>query len=523
MLAAACAARTPEERAARETQIRRRETAKLYVRRGRDAEREGDLAAAAEWWRQALLIDPRGDGERRIRRSADRIARFGDRAVEEKRFEDAFLCYGAILRVEPHLPDVIRKNDAAHAAFGEELHAKSVALEGRGLEGAAFVTELRVLHHAPLHPEAFLNATRLKRELLTRNYVSVRGVEMKDAGYWGLGEALVPRLTGRLREDPPLGPTRAKPWIAGRLRVKIESFAWWDEMRFGIERKEMEPGALAIVERPVEEVEDPGFAVDGDDAARDLIANPEHEARAYLVEETEIELERLQTLLRTIGVDAAPREEELAPAATPAPRRHGDPDPEPDPERTPIPPRPPSPETVERLEAELDERRIAVGRVPTTIDRGRAEAKWILPWREATRVVEATVRFELHEIAAPEPDVLVRTLRVTDVDRSHPGSLTHDLEPDPLELAPVAELEERLADELVAQVDVLGRARERRAARVLVRGRAAIAAGDFDAALDAFVDVLFLLGPDKLPGDAAAVIAYRVEHDRFYSILAGPP
>ena len=325
---------------------------------------------------------------------------------------------------------------------------------------------------------------------------------MHHRGFWGLGEALVPRLDARLREDAPLGPTRAKPWIAGRVRVEIEAFEWWDETGFGIERKKMDPSALALVELPVEEAET------GSDAARDLVANPEHQARSFIVEETQIEVDRLQAILRA-PLTLSERSESKGRSAKPI--------------RTPIPPRQPSAELVEELEADLEDRRDALGRVATNLDRDKAKARWILAWRETARTVEARVRFELHEFAAAEPDVIVRTLRVIDADRTHPGSALHDVDPDPFELSAIDVLERGLADAFVAEVDVLGKARERRAARVLARGREALAAGDVETALDAFVDVLFLVGPDKLPDDAAAVIAFRVEHDRFRSILAGPP
>lgn len=473
------------------------------MQRGREAEREGDLAAAAEWWRQASLLDPESGALRRLRRRAREVERFGDRAVEARRYRDAFLSYGALLHLEPDVPELIRKNDAAHAALGEELHANAIALEARGLEGAAFATELQALHHAPLHPDAFTAAARLKAELLTRNHVAVQGIEIEDGGAWGFAEALVPRLEVRLREQPPLGPTRAKPWIAGRVRVSVERFEWWDDTRFGIERKKMDPAALALVDMSVEEVEE-GALLAVEDVERDLVANPEHEARAFLVSETEAELERLHALLR-------------GPEPTPKPKRGATP------VRTPFPPRPPAPEAAEKLEADLEARRDGLGRVPVNLDRGKARARWILPWRETTRTADARVRFELHEIAAPEPDVVTLTLSASALDRTHPGNATHDVDPDPFELPELAALEEKLADAFVARVDVLGKARERRAARLLAQARESLETGDIDGALDAFVDVLFLVGPDKLPDDAAAVIAHRLEHDRFRNVLAGPP
>lgn len=492
--------------------------------RGRETARTGDYAAAAEWWRQAALLHPEGSAERRIRRAAAEIERFGDRSVESKRFEDAFLCYGALLQVEPDLPQIIVKNDRAHASFGEELHAKAVELDARELAGAAFATELRALHHAPLHPQAFANAARLRLELLARNHIAVQGIEMHDHGFWGLGEALVPRLNERLREETPLGPTRAKPWIAGRVRVQIESYEWWEETRFGIERKKMDPEALALVEMPAIEAEEGGLSGSGPEAAeRDLVANPEHDARAFLVAETEIEAERLQSILRDAGTPVPTPTPEAPPKRNKKRRKKKEPEPVAAPVRTPIPPRPPSAEEVEGLQADLEDRRDSLGRVATNLDRSKAKARWILPWRETTRVVEARVRFELHEFAAPEPDVLVRTLRVTDADRTHPGSALHGVDPDRFEISTLEALDDRLADAFVSEVDVLGQARARRATRVIAAGRSALDAGDVETALDAFVDALFLVGPDKLPEDAAAVIASRVEHDRFRSILAGPP
>jgi tetratricopeptide (TPR) repeat protein len=112
-----CAARTPADQAAFEARRLNREQSELYVLRGREAERGGDMAAAAEWWRQAALLDPEGKAETRIRRAAASIERYGDGAVEQNQYEDAFLCYGALLQIEPDLPQIIRKDDAAHAAF----------------------------------------------------------------------------------------------------------------------------------------------------------------------------------------------------------------------------------------------------------------------------------------------------------------------------------------------------------------------------------------------------------------------
>ncbi len=464
------------------------EVARVYVARGDGAMAKGACGEAAEWWRQAAALDASSPGARRIRRHALALEDCGNAALAGKRWRDAQRAFEAVLHVRPLHPEATRGAQDARRGLGKELHTQAKSLEKRGLDGAAYATDLAALQHDPLQPDAFPAAVRLRRELTAASHLQVQSIRVQDGGAWGLADALGELLAVRVLEEPPLGPTRKKPMSAGKLHVTIEAFTWWDEATFGIERRKMDGDALALVL---------GTADLSAEISADLVPNPEYEARDWIASQTEEEYERLQAILRAEPPDKKKK-------------------------RAPIPPRAPEAKVVEDLQSQLEERRAAVGRVPATLARGQARAAWILPWCEQSRVATARVKLELRDDER-EPDVYVveKTVRVS--DRTHPGSALHEVAPDPLELPELAEIEARLAEELVSGVDALGKARERRAARRVREGREALSISDEDAAVDAFVQALFLVGPERLPDDVAKTIAGRVEHDRLKVLVTGPP
>ena len=160
--------------------------------------------------------------------------------------------------------------------------------------------------------------------------------------------------------------------------------------------------------------------------------------------------------------------------------------------------------------------------MPVNVDRSEFRDVWILPWSDVTRVLEARVRFEL-TLVDDEPILVAETKQVRATDRRHRGNKTHATPSDPLELPGVRVLERQLAKLCVEETDVFGSALARRAARLLAIGRKARDEGERDAALDAFTEALFCLGPAKLPEDAATLIRERTEIDDLRRIVSGPP
>ncbi len=172
---------------------------------------------------------------------------------------------------------------------------------------------------------------------------------------------------------------------------------------------------------------------------------------------------------------------------------------------------------IEAARKDLRAAKTALAALPATI---RPPATFDLAWQEVTRTVEATVRFELHEPDMDEPLVLELTRRVERSDRTHKGDAKRGVLADPLTLPSHDALTAELAGSFGEGATLLETARERRIATRLEKGKAHLAAGRTEAALDSFVEVLFLAGPSALGDAEAAFVARSMERDEVETLLA---
>ena len=201
----------------------------------------GRLGDASVAWRDAMGLDPHGRGESALRKHKADFVQSGDAAFRAKRWVAAYQAYEAVIAVTRAVdePRILERNSEAHRRHGADVHAVALELFDRGQEGAALAAELYALHHDPLNGKAFERAHQLRLELTARNHISVQAIELDDDGYTGFANA-------------------------------------------------MGPG------RPL---------VEGEGGMTDLVANPEHEARAHLTQEIDTELDRMAELSRKLPMD----------------------------------------------------------------------------------------------------------------------------------------------------------------------------------------------------------------------------
>lgn len=175
---------------------------------------------------------------------------------------------------------------------------------------------------------------------------------------------------------------------------------------------------------------------------------------------------------------------------------------------------------IDETKEDLAEAQRVLEQLPAKVPPPPPAPTWSLAWKDTTRSVTARVRFEITEPDFPEAMVLTLTETIAKTDRTHDGSAKHHVAPDALKLAGYDELVAELAKKLEHGTNVIGDARERRVTTLLEKGRDDLHHGRDSEALDAFVAVLFLMGPHALPEDAAAFVAKTLEHDRFKDVVA---
>lgn len=170
--------------------------------------------------------------------------------------------------------------------------------------------------------------------------------------------------------------------------------------------------------------------------------------------------------------------------------------------------------------AQKDASLAGIDRRPVTGKNAKPGATWDLAYREVTRTVEATVRFELKESGVAAPVVVEITERLERTDRTHAGSKKRRVAADPLTLPSSKAMLAELAPRFGAGASVIATARDRRVQMGLVQAKRALARGRTDEALHAYVEVLFACGPDALPPDAAAFVARATGRDSVETLLA---
>lgn len=448
-----------------------RKVAMIWTQRGDQALAAGKVDEAADWWKRSLDLQPKDvkptSAREHIRTNAAALETFADAAGKDKRYDSAFKAYAALLAVFPERTDLYGKSQTLHKQFASELDARAIEMAKRGLTGAALATDLRALHNDPLQPDAFGHADGFRKDLRGRTQVAVQGVAMADNGWWGLGSALVPRLTRRLGQYPPYGPTKSSTAVPAVFKVTIEDFSWWDKTEHGYETR-----------------------VDKRTGDAQKVANPEKATQQAIVDQLTTELKVMEASMAAAADPApsptpAPKGKKAAPAPTPAPR-------------TPPAARAPTPDEVAAKRAELDAATQKLAGLPDEITLAAGQVAWTLAFKDVTRTAKAKVRFELVEPDFPEPVVLERELTAGGKDRTFEANLDHGVQADPLELPTVEALIGQLADQYADGIDVLKSARDRRAHRFVEEADRAHTAGQEDEAVDAYVSAVFVGGADAL-------------------------
>lgn len=497
-----------------------REVASLYVQRAADANVKGDLGRAGELWRKALEMTPDPLVQEMVRTeifaNASSLEYFGDVSSDFYAWEDALGAYGALLLVQPNSVELMEKYREAKREFAGDLSIASDELQRKNLKGAALVTSLRALAHDPMQQGAFDRVTVLRKELAGRTRVAVQEVEVEDKGH-GNGArnfalALVPKLTPHLDDYAPYGPTK--------------------------DPKALPANFVAIVE----DVQKDEKTVTGEDvlpntipASKEPIVNPAIAEQEKVVAGLNKELKELQEQVKKSKPGRQPRPAAAKPApATKKKGKNGKAVASSEPAKL-------SPAKKKLLEAEeakrkeglelarqVDKKRKEIASalaelkaLPATVPPPPPPPTFTLAWKEVTRSVTAKVRFELRERDMGEPITVTIEKTLTKTDRTHTGNEKQGVFADALELPSFEAMYQELADQFGDGASVIARARDRRVERVLAEARNKKAMGEEDAALDAYVESLFLLGAEGLPEDAAIEVAKSAENEKLLEILGG--
>jgi tetratricopeptide (TPR) repeat protein len=457
-----------------------REVIAVWTKRGNQANSAGRLGEAGTWWRKAVeLTHPlertSGNAWAAIQKNATALEYHGDVAFGEQRYEEAIGTWGAVLLVDPDRGDIIQKNGEAQKEFAAELHELALSLAKRNLLGAALVTDLRALRYDPMQSEAFSAGSTLRRTMRSRTRIAVQEIKLEDKGYKGLSGPLLARLTPHMEDYPPYGPTKDPAAMRASFTVTIEEFDRKEETKEGKDE-----------------------LVNDEVPSTVPIANPAiPEQRA-----------------KVAALDKRLRDKQLELKASIAAKRSGKPQPYGEDKGLELA------RTIDQTKEDLAVARRVLEQLPPKVQPPPPSPTWTLPWTETTRSVTARVRFEISEPDFPEPIVLTLTETVSKTDRAHDGSVKHAMAADALKLPSYDEMVVDLAKKLEHGNDVLRDARQRRVDTLIEKGRDHANHSREGEALDAFVAVLFLMGPQALPADAAAFVSKTLEHDRFKDVIA---
>ena len=457
-----------------------REVIRLWTKRGNQANRDGRLGDAGMWWKKAIeltheLERPTSDAWLAIEKNSTALEYHGDVAFGEGRWEEAIGTYSAVLIVDPTKLEITQKNGEAQKQFAQDLHENALALAKRNLLGAALVTDLRALHYDPMQSEAFSAGSELRKTMRSRTRIAVQEIKLEDKGFKGLANPLLSRITPHMEDYAPYGPTKDPNAMRAQFTVTIEDFSKTEETKDGKDE-----------------------LVNDEVPSTVPIANPAIPVQQAKISELNKKLAELKAKLKA-NLDA---------------KRAGKPQPYGGDQGLAIA------REIDATKLELASAQKALAALPAKVPPPPPAPTWTLPWKETTRTVTARVRFEISEPDFDQPVVLTLEEKVVKTDRTHDGSVKHRMMADPLTLPAYDEMVAELAKKLEHGTKVIADARQRRVDTLVERGRDHLNHSRESEALDAFVAVLFISGPQALPEDAAAFVARTLEHDRFKDVVA---
>lgn len=471
-----------------------REVALLDVKKAETSNAAGKLGEAGDLWKQALDLtdDPtvRQSVTDSIGANASALEYYGDISSQFYSWQDAIGAYGALLIVRPNDVDLLERYRQAKREFAGDLNLASDELNRKDLAGAALVASLRALQNDPMQSGAFDRVANLRRTIAGRSKVALNEVKIEDKGYHGLGLALSPKLTRKIADYPPYGPTKDPEAVPAVFVVTIDSF---DKSETEAKGEDVLPNEIPPSKEPV--------------------PNPAVAEQQKKIEKLVADLGGMQSDLKKLMPPKS--------AQRPTPSTHK---------------KALAPDAEAKRLAGLDLARkidakrkdIAAAKtelaaLPLTVPPPAPPATWTLPWTDVTRTVTAKVKFEIDEKDGDGPVVIELTKSVTHKDRTHKGNEKQGMLPDPLELPTFDVMYNELAEQFQDGAQVIGQARSRRVERLLAEARTKKQMGDDDASLNAFVESLFILGPDGLPKDAQIQLAKDTDNEQLKEILGAQP
>ena len=465
------------------------------VKKAEAANAIGHLGEAGDLWKKALDLTDDATVQQSVKDSVESnrssLEYYGDISAEFYDWPDAIGAYGALLIVDPANVDLVERYRGAKREYAGDLTVAADDLARKNLDGAALVTGLRALQNDPMQQVAFDRVSQLRAHLAGRTKVAIPEVTLDDRGNRAFGLALVPKLTPKIDKFPPYGPTKDAAAIPGKFTVSVVSYDKSETTKKG---EDTLPWTAPSDKTP--------------------IVNPAIADQQKKIAGLEKQLAGLKSDLKA----AMPPKPAKPTPSTKKPKLDGQSEAKRQQLLTIA-------RQIDDKRKEIDAAKVALAALPATVPPPPPPATWTLPWVDVTRTVTAKVRFELWEKDYEnEPIVLEMTKTVSHTDRQHDGNEKQGVLPDRLDLPTFDAMNAELADQYVDGAQVIAQARSRRVDRLLAEGRKDKAAGDDDAALDAFVQSLFILGPDGLPQDAAVDVTRQAENDELKTILgAGQP
>lgn len=465
-----------------------RKCADIWAQRATQANAEGRIAEAADLWRRSLDVTPAVDrpkspATRDVLANLAALEYAGESASAEGREADALTSFLVLEMAQPDRAGIQERVNEARKGFASHLVALSDTHWKRELGGASLAANIRALQYDPMQDKATGNANDLRRVLRKKTRFTLDGVKIEETGYKPLAAALTQKLGPRLDDYPPYGPWPVKD-TGGRATL-VATIAEYEKSELATEGVDEMPNTLA--------------------PKLDPVPNPDVALQKAKIERLEKKLADLQAKMRA-EIDKK-KKRKGAPPAKPGEK--------------------PPEDTGLLLARDIDKTRIDVAsakarleQLPPTVIPPPPDPTWKLPWTRTIRTVKARVRFEFRDSDFADPILVDAAHDLEKSDRVHAGNGEQGIEPDPLKIPDwdemIAELAEQLATEAVTAIE---KAKKRRIDSLLAEGRLQQRSRNDAEATHAYVQLLFIVGPEALPADVAFYLENALENPRLKDVV----
>ena len=460
----------------------------IWAARATSSNAEGRITEAAVLWRKSLEATlpadrPKSVATREVLENLSALEYAGESASAEGRHADALACFVVLELVQPDRAGLHERVVDAKKSFANFLVLESDTFWKRDLAGASLGANLRALQYDPGHDKAQTNTKDLRRVLGKRTRFALDGVKVEDTGYKGLAGALQQKLVPRLDDYPPYGPWKD---AAGRATFTA-TIAEFEKNEVATEGVDLMPNTLA--------------------PKLDPIPNPDVAQQKAKIDRVEKKLAELQTKMKA---ELDKKKKRGAPAATAKDERPAE-----DPGLVLA-------RDVDKTRIDLASAKARLEQLPATVIPPPPDPTWKLPWTRTIRTVKARVRFEFRDSDFADPILVNAGHELEKSDRVHIGNKEQGVDADPLKIPDWDDMIGELADQLATQAVVaIENAKKRRVDSLLEEGRHQQRSKNDAEAMNAYVQLLFIVGPEGLPGDAASYLERTLENPRLKDIL-GP-